>query len=151
MTECRIEVRYWHVSEDEPAAPTVEHPDFHMRYRFVCACGQEGPPRSRDNAAAEDGCDHAYPGWRDMPVMEERPHEGKPLRKWEAEARKVYPAGWFERGGPVREYRRPGGTRHVPGYAPGGGYCMAVLRTARPASPTRVQSAPVGGDELTLF
>ncbi|MFI9591129.1 DUF6349 family protein [Nonomuraea sp. NPDC052265] len=145
---CRVTVRYWHVKDGEPSPPTVHDPTFHMRYRSHCGgCGDEGPVRSRENEAAEDGCDHAYPGWRDLPVMEHRPYEGKPLARWQEECRRVYPAGWFERQGPVREYRNPGGTRHVPGYAPGGGYCMAVLRQ-RPQpnhpTPAAVQGALFG-------
>ncbi|MDP9843332.1 DUF6349 family protein [Streptosporangium lutulentum] len=129
--ECRFSVHYRTVVRPEPFEPTVADPDYHLRYWYSCACGDVGPLRSRENDSAEDGCDHAYPGWRDMPVMESRPYEGKPLARWEAAARVAYPPGWFDRGGPVREYRTPGGNRHVPGYAPGGGHCMAVMRMAR--------------------
>jgi hypothetical protein len=144
---CRVAVRYRHVEKDEPVEPTVANPDYHLRYRSQCAgCGHLGPQRSSENEAAEDGCDHAYPGWRDMPVLDHRPYEGKPLAQWEKAARAVYPAGWLERQGPVREYRTPGGTRHVPGYAPGGGYCMAVLRaaTSTTAKPVAVQESLFG-------
>ncbi|MFC4060201.1 DUF6349 family protein [Planomonospora corallina] len=142
---CRVTVLSWHVQASEDAPETVADPGYHLRYRSHCGGrDSEGPIRSRENEAVEDGCDHAYPGWRELPVMEKRPYEGAPLRRWEAECRRVYPAGWFDRQGPVRDYRTAGGTRHVPGYAPGGGYCMAVVRRepTHPApAPAAVQDA----------
>ncbi|MEU9887971.1 DUF6349 family protein [Sphaerisporangium sp. NPDC051011] len=146
---CRVYVQYRSVKNGEPAEPTVANPDRRLRYQSQCGgCGHQGPERSSENTAAEDGCDHAYPGWRDMPVMEHRPHEDKKaIARWEKEARAAYPAGWFDRQGPVREYRTPGGTRHVPGMGPGGGYCMAVLRTPppKPRTPTRAVQQPLFG------
>ncbi|MFF3441865.1 DUF6349 family protein [Streptosporangium sp. NPDC002721] len=146
---CRVHVRYWCKRDQEQDPPTVRDPGYHLRYRSHCAgCGHDGPIRSGENEAAEDGCDHAYPGWRLMPVLEHRPYEGAPLARWEEAARAAYPPGWFERQGPVREYRNPGLTRHVPGYAPGGGYCMAVMirQPRRPRStPATVQGTLFGG------
>ncbi|GAA2657494.1 DUF6349 family protein [Nonomuraea recticatena] len=134
---CRVHVGYWHKKADEVDPPTVDNPGYHLRYRSTCGgCGHAGPVRSSENRAAEDGCDHAYPGWRTMPVMAERPYGSQAaIARWEAAARAAYPAGWFDRQGPVRAYRTPGGTRHVPGYAPGGGLSMAVLRSRQPAAP----------------
>ncbi|GAA3027520.1 DUF6349 family protein [Streptosporangium longisporum] len=142
---CRVTITSWRTAPDEPSPPTVENPDYHLRYYAFCSgCGHNGPIRSSENTAVEDGCDHAHPDWREMPVMDHRPYEGKPLAAWEKQARAVYPAGWFDREGPVRAYRTPGGTRHVPGYAPGGGYSMAVLRP-QPAA------APIRGEQASLF
>ncbi|GGS84928.1 hypothetical protein GCM10010156_49430 [Planobispora rosea] len=125
---CRVTVCSWWAEDGEVASPTVADPSYHLRFRSHCGgCGHEGPARSCENAAVEDGCDHAYPGWRRLPVMEHRPYEGAPLKRWEAECRRVYPPGWFDQQGPVRAYRTPPGMRHVPGYAPGGGYSIAVL------------------------
>ncbi|MER6828828.1 DUF6349 family protein [Streptosporangium sp. NPDC000563] len=144
---CRVTVTWQYRPDDVPMEPTEEEP-FHLRYRSYCGgCGHTGPARSRENRAAEDGCDHAYPGWRDLPVMGKRPYQGKPLARWEEEARAVYPPGWFDRQGPVREYRPAGLTRHVPGYAPGGGYCMAVMlrQPHRPHNtPATVQTSLFG-------
>ncbi|MFF3665421.1 DUF6349 family protein [Microtetraspora malaysiensis] len=148
---CRAGVGWQYRPDDVPMEPTEDEP-FHLRYRSRCSgCGHTGPARSRENRAAEDACDHAYPGWRDMPVMEYRPYEGKKARaRWEAAARAVYPEGWFERGGPVREYRTGCGMRHVPKYAPGGGYCMAVARPKRMPAPDPA-AAPARGVQESLF
>ncbi|MFI6290084.1 DUF6349 family protein [Nonomuraea sp. NPDC050790] len=140
---CRTTVCSWTAEPGDPAPPTVKQPEYHLRYRSLCGgCGHTGPDRSEENAAVEDGCDHAFPGWRELPVMAERPYAGAALERWEAEARAVYPAGWFDRGGPVRATRRPMGGRHVPGYAPGGGYSMGVVRE-RPSkeSARRIQGS----------
>jgi hypothetical protein len=148
---CQVTVFGWTKKDGEPDPPTVADPDYHLRYRSQCdGCGDEGPIRSSENAATEDGHDHAFPGWRDMPVLEHRPYEydgTKARQRWEADARRAYPEGWFERGGPVLEYRTPPGTRHVPGQAPGGGYCMAVVRPAPASAP----AAPAAGVQESLF
>ncbi|MDX3100494.1 DUF6349 family protein [Nonomuraea angiospora] len=101
------------------------------RYRSYCGgCGHEGPDRTSEKDAVEDGHDHAYPGWREMPIVAHRPHTHKrgPIARWEAAVAAAYPAGWLERQGPVLELRHGLGSRHVPGLAPGGGYLMAVMR-----------------------
>ncbi|MFC4060202.1 DUF6349 family protein [Planomonospora corallina] len=134
--DCRASVRSWLTQPGEPAPPTVAHPDRPGRYRATCpACGHKGPVRSSANEAVEDGCDHAYPGWRELPVVVPRPFKETHRPRWEADCRAAYPPGWFDREGPVREYRGGGGMRHVPGLAPGGGYCMAVAGGCRPAAP----------------
>lgn len=125
---CQVSITRWDAQPDEQDPPTVDDPGYHLRYRSYCdGCGHHGPTRSEENQAVEDGCDHAYPGWRTMPVLEHRPYDPKRLARWKEAARSVYPPGWFERQGPVREYRSPIATRHVLGLAPGGGYCMAVV------------------------
>ncbi|MFC7593569.1 DUF6349 family protein [Nonomuraea antimicrobica] len=102
-------------------------------------CGHAGPLQEDENRAVEDGCDHAFPGWRSMPVVVHRPHTDKPqpLARWKEGVRAVYPAEWLDRQGPVRELRHGLGSRHVPGLAPGGGYLMAVMRPA-PGGPMRL-------------
>ncbi|GAA3251418.1 DUF6349 family protein [Nonomuraea helvata] len=114
-----------------PTTDTDDGPRHGPRYRSYCGgCGEEGPLREDESLAVEDGCDHAYPGWRSMPVVVHRPYTDKPqpLARWKEQVRAVYPAGWLDRQGPVRELRHGLGSRHVPGLAPGGGYLMAVMR-----------------------
>jgi hypothetical protein len=122
---CRVTIRRPRLGSCTPGDGPVR-----WRYRSYCGgCGHEGPGRTSENDAVEDGHDHAFPGWREMPVVAHRPHTDRrePLDRWKAAVAAVYPAGWLERQGPVRELRH-GGSRHVPGLAPGGGYLMAVMR-----------------------
>lgn len=83
--------------------------------------------------------DHAWPGWRDLPIVPDnvRPFGGgmgtnNPDRKAAATARawvaEHYPPVWQVDGAPVRTERRAAGTRHVPGYSPWGGFdlCAAI-------------------------
>ncbi|WP_346146509.1 DUF6349 family protein [Nonomuraea recticatena] len=133
--ECRASITSWRVEAGEQAPPTVSRPGYRIRLRARCpGCGHEGPLRSEEEEAVEDACDHAFPDWRDMPVMEPRPYEDARRERWYAAARAVYPRGWFEREGPVREYRPHGGMRPLLGAAPGGGYSVGVA-CEPPASP----------------
>ncbi|KAA9379684.1 hypothetical protein F5972_08510 [Microbispora cellulosiformans] len=139
--QCVVAVLSWSHNPPMPNPPTVRDPERHLRYRSFCdGCGHAGPIRSGEGEAVEDGHDHAFPGWRGMPVLVHCPYNidsssKKKIAKWEADARRAYPEGWFERGGPVLEWRGSAGTRHVPGRAPGGGYAMAVVRPDRPDRP----------------
>ncbi|MFI9591130.1 DUF6349 family protein [Nonomuraea sp. NPDC052265] len=143
--DCRATIRSWRVEDGEPAPPTGARRRV-ARYRASCrACGDEGPIRSSEGAAVEDACDHAYPGWRTMPVVEPRPYKLGDRPRWEADCRRAYPPGWFDRQGPVREYRPSGGTRHVPAFAPGGGYCMAVMCTMPKPAPVRTVQTSLFG------
>lgn len=142
-TGCRAQVTQTRLGPREPREPT-EEPNYHLRYRATCpTCGHTGPARSDENAAAEDACDHAYPGWRTLPVLEHRPldYQTAAVAHWEEAARRAYPPGWFDQQGPVRTERSPGGTRHVPGRAPGGGYDMTG-RIRRPTPTTPKVEAP---------
>lgn len=141
---CTAGVTWERRPDDVPMEPTESRP-FHLRYRSRCrGCGHVGPARAVENEAAEDACDHAYPGWRTMPVLEHRPYDNrKKEARWEEAARAVYPSGWFEQQGPVRTYRHNGGMRHVPGRGPNHGYDMAV---AAPA-----QTRPSAAEQQSLF
>jgi hypothetical protein len=87
---------------------------------------------SDENSAAELANDHAFPGWRELPVVPSPPHDDNPKKKAQAEAKwqalvdRMLPAGWLKQGGPIRTLRGVHGTRHVPGRAPGGGYDMSA-------------------------
>jgi hypothetical protein len=112
-------------------------------YRGACRkieCDWEGPERSGENTAVEDGMDHAWPGWRDLPLVPRTPDLGgnpnpygkprKTLDAWIATVNAAYPDGWLESGGPIRTLRRPMETRHVEAATPFGGYDLAALAEA---------------------
>ncbi|WP_185845341.1 DUF6349 family protein [Nonomuraea sp. WAC 01424] len=131
----------------DPVEPT-EDAEAHTRYRSLCPrCGHEGPARSHERAAVEDGHDHAFPGWRELPALAPPPHNASPAvqRRWEAAAAAAYPSGWFESGGPVITYRSRYGCRHVPCRAPGGGYDMG--REMSPAIERVVYPGPRRDDQ----
>lgn len=82
-----------------------------LLYRGACrACPWEGPARDRENPATKDACDHAWPGWRDLPAVE--PNDPKALASWTRRVTALYPPGWVEDGGPVRTRRAEGAGRH---------------------------------------
>jgi hypothetical protein len=96
-----------------------------LMYRGACrGCDWEGQPHEAENAAAEDACDHAWPGWTDLPVVADVPEERKKRARWVESVTALYPPGWLEAGGPIRTQY---GTRHVPNRTPFGGYDMAHL------------------------
>ena len=97
-------------------------------YRHLCTCGHVDEPRVGENPAVEDAMDHAWPGWRDLPILAtSMPQERQQQTRWVAEAASGYPEGWLEAGGPVRTARGKYGTRHVPHRTPANGYDMGVM------------------------
>ncbi|GAB3868589.1 hypothetical protein GCM10028801_44780 [Nocardioides maradonensis] len=96
-------------------------------YRHLCTCGHVDQARGCENDAAEDAMDHAWTGWRDLPILaSSMPPETKQKARWLAAAQEAYPTGWIEAGGPVRTARGGYGTRHVPARTPHHGYDMGV-------------------------
>jgi hypothetical protein len=105
-------------------------------YRGACrnpACNWESGPVEDENEAAEAAMDHAWPGWRDVPIVPRWPGHGTSKAAkaadaaWQAKAIGLYPADWLDLGGPVRTYRTPPSVRHRGDYAtPWGGYDMGV-------------------------
>ncbi|WP_313540078.1 DUF6349 family protein [Leifsonia aquatica] len=85
-----------------------------------------------ENDAVESWHDHAFHGWRDLPVVPARirvrNERGltKPAIEWIAEH---YPARAQIPGAPIITERSPQTTRHVPGYSPWGGYDIARVPT----------------------
>lgn len=85
----------------------------------------------RGNDVIEAWHDHAWPGWRDLPVVPQdvRPAGGgfgkseKRARAWVAEH---YPSEWQVEGAPVLTQRAGIGNAHVPSYSPWGGYDIAA-------------------------
>jgi hypothetical protein len=78
-----------------------------------------------ENSAVEGWHDHAFPGWRDLPIVPARlrsvdqPGLSKAANKWIAEH---YPPPAQIVGAPVITERSNFGTRHVPGRSPWAGY-----------------------------
>lgn len=105
-----------------------------LMYRGACRhCTWEGDPTDSENTASEDAHDHAWPGWRDLPLVpRSRAGEMGPAQQkraavqWLEKVTPLYPPGWVEAGGPVRTARSSLGTRHVPNGTPFGGYDMAA-------------------------
>ena len=125
-----------------PLPPPPCGHDGDLLYRAVCrmpGCDWEGPEhparvRPGENLAVEDGMDHAWPGWRDLPVVARVPeHGGNPdtkkarqtLGAWAAKVNAVYPENWLEDGGPIRTQRSGLGTRHVECSTPYGGWDLS--------------------------
>lgn len=81
-----------------------------------------------ENGAVEGWHDHAFPGWRGLPIVPARLRDAekigtsKAAKKWIAEH---YPKSMQVDGAPVITERRPYGTRHVPGRSPWGGYDLS--------------------------
>jgi hypothetical protein len=125
------------LAEDRPAPPCGHRGD--DLYRACCRrpdCLWEGRDFYSENLAAEDGMNHAWPGWRDLPIVPDMPYmDGSPgtkantrkMQRWAEQVNAVYPAGWLEAGGPIRTARTGLGTRHVNDRTPYGGYDMAVV------------------------
>jgi hypothetical protein len=100
-------------------------------YRGACVhCDWEGEVRARENTATEDAHDHAWPGWRDLPIVPRCPENQKARPRWIVAVNDLYPTGWLESGGPIRTARQPYGTPHVPNHTGFGGYdlCGAIAQ-----------------------
>lgn len=108
-----------------------------------------------ENKAVEDALDHAWPGWRDQPVVEKpRGQMTKSQQsRWAEQVRAVYPPGWVDAGGPIITWRDGAGHRHVPEFAPGGGYDVACIRgfdqptRFRPASEIPAPPVAIVGED----
>lgn len=128
-----------------------KHPEPHadcacvgdLTYMAICEPHAWRVIASDENAAVEGWHDHAFPGWRDLPVVPARLRNtdeiglSKAARKW---VELCYPASMQAVGAPVITERTGIGTRHVPGRSPWGGYdisntavepSQAVIRRSR--------------------
>lgn len=83
--------------------------------------------------------DHAWPGWRGLPVIPsqiEVRNQGKLSKKALAWIQEHYPAESQVDGAPIITDRGGIGTRHVPGYSPWGGFDIShTALGARPLPP----------------
>lgn len=116
----------------ERCRPTVEVGPANA-YRSRClGCGHRSEPVRGENAATERAHDHAFPGWRELPIVLSPPHHDNAKKqaaveaKWRADVARMLPDGWLDRAGPIRTLRGVHGTRHIPHRAPGGGYDMSA-------------------------
>jgi hypothetical protein len=96
-------------------------------YRAFCSCHWTSPVFADEGEAVAGWHDHAWPGWRDLPVVPHnvRPPSGGITKKTKAALAWVedrYPAGFQTAGAPIVTQRAYLGTRCVPGYSPWGGY-----------------------------
>jgi hypothetical protein len=90
--------------------------DGRLVYQARCpACGWVAPQeRDDENSAVEDGLDHAWPGWPNLPAVTRKPWDvpAQVEQQWLAAATDLYPAGWVAAGGPVRTMRPASLARH---------------------------------------
>ncbi|MET8681732.1 DUF6349 family protein [Streptomyces sp. NPDC004647] len=127
---------------DQPA-PGHSDETWPYLHRGAClACTWEGPDRRREKEAVEDAHDHTHPQWRTLPPLPERR-----ARHWLTHATRLYPANWFDNGGPIRTIRTGIEKRHLPGAAPGGGYDLAVVPQKRERRAAIVETLPLDGEQ----
>ncbi|MEV0278562.1 DUF6349 family protein [Streptomyces sp. NPDC050610] len=113
------------------------------QYRGGClACDWEGdvppgPGHAACNAAIADAHDHAFPGWRALPIT---PHRGE---AWDlprnqllwAQIAAGYPRGWAEAGAPLVVWSRHRMEPHQPPHRRRPRYELRVPKPSRQASP----------------
>lgn len=118
----------------------------HMEYRAACyGCDWIGGVVPTESAATEHAHDHAFPGWRALPVVKPaRPDQPQRLRSDLLRAiERLYPPDWLRRHGPIL-VRRQG--RSVPSYSPTGGYEMATGD-----GPAHASGTPKPPEQADLF
>ena len=99
-----------------------------LTYQAICEPHGWHVIAGDENSAVEGWHDHAFPGWRDLPVVPARLRSvdrlglSKAATKWIAEH---YPPSRQVVGAPIITERSKGGTRHVPGRSPWAGYDIA--------------------------
>ena len=107
-------------------------------YRSICEhCGFHSEVYANEAAAVVDGLDHAYPGWRDSPIVPpcRAGADKKATSRWEATVREAY--GERRRGWPIITGRDGPGTRSVEGRSPWKGYDVSDATLEQyPARPT---------------
>lgn len=94
-----------------------------LKYQALCDTCRWHLIDNEECAISEAINDHAWPGWRELPVMPGGLSEQSVAAWCEAN----YPPEWRAPGAPIRTFRAMHGTRHVPGRSPYGGYDMAVV------------------------
>ena len=126
-------------------------------YRGACfGCGWHGPAHDRENPAVEDAHDHAWPGWRDLPIVPRCPYDAtsKQRQKWIATIATIYCAHgidlehWGIGGGaPIRTERahRQGTRSHYSHDVKGFDICGRISDDT-PRSPE-----PIPATQMSLF
>lgn len=99
-------------------------------YRTVCApCGWASDVLAREDEAIWAWHDHAWPGWRELPVVE----HVLTARNWVRRVEDAYPVGWGILGAPMITDRTGRADRSLPGRSPWFGWDLAA--------PPRVKTA----------
>lgn len=98
-----------------------------LMFQTICTRCEANFVTDNEKTAVEAWHDHAFPGWRDLPVI-------PPTRSDAARATFIevnYPEAWKVQHAPIRTTRLKYGTRHVPGRSPWGGFDLtgAVANT----------------------
>lgn len=94
-------------------------------HRTVCApCDWASDVVTTESAAVQAWHDHAWPGWRDLPVVDGQ--GTRPTATWAKRLESVYPDGWGKPGAPVLTRRSHRMSRDVPRRSPWGGWDMAA-------------------------
>lgn len=124
-----------------------------LSYMAICEPHDWHVIAGDENAAVEGWHDHAFPGWRDLPIVPIRLRDtdkigtSKATRQW---IERHYPKTMQTVGAPVITERRPYGTRHVPGRSPWGGYDIShtavdpdrIVEGSKPRRKSDVPSMP---------
>lgn len=135
-------------------APGAEGPGG-LLGQMICEPCQWHAIGAGENLTVEAWHDHAFPGWRDLPVIPSsvgvRSEKGlsKLARAWIDEH---YPAGMRMPGAPIVTERSAHGTRHVPNASPWGGFDLsstALHPTPKRAAPATVRRRVPGAPETT--
>lgn len=83
-----------------------------------------------ESAATEAWHDHAFPGWRDLPILPDKLRGQMGTRKMTPKLEEWfeahYPTEFRVLGAPILTTRGKYGTRHVPNYSPFGGYDLSA-------------------------
>lgn len=113
-----------------------DHPDPHdgcacvgdLTYMAICEPHRWHAIADDENTAVEGWHDHAFPGWRDLPIMPSHLRQvdkvglSNAAKQW---VERNYPESMQVDGAPVITERSSMGTRHVPGRSPWGGYDLS--------------------------
>lgn len=87
------------------------------------------------NTVVEAWHDHAFPGWRDLPILPAKLRGQMGTRKMNPKLEEWlegnYPTEFRVPGAPIRTDRGGSGTRHVPEYSPYGGFDLSVDEQGR--------------------
>ncbi|MEJ6554056.1 DUF6349 family protein [Microbacterium esteraromaticum] len=91
-------------------------------FQSVCSVCEWHHNASHESEVVEAWHDHAFPGWRDLPVAP----TGLDEKKVAAWAKSTYPPEWQVPAAPIRTWRSQYSTRHVPGRSPWGGFDLSA-------------------------
>jgi hypothetical protein len=102
-----------------------------LMYQVICQDCKWHAITTSENAAVEAWHEHAFPHWRDLPIMpiklQPRDWNAKPTTRMIAWIETNYPFEHRIGGAPLRTARTGIGTRHVGGRSPFGGYDLGTL------------------------